>query len=233
VRFSELLSWPGFKKWLSGSAAPDPHAVAREARRQAEAALPAGERLNDSHVVVIGEGVPTPPNRLRRALFPEARSTSDVWLTRASKGEQFLYRLNPVNAAVDAFDNLGSSREQAMSGDWSTAAGQLAVALHPRAESLAVSVLMLSDRSLHLVHVQKSPDGRGVGPGVHYGWGVPLKRVAWLRKRNGARHGTHEIGFDDGSWVGVHFPVAGWGTLTEALTSLNGGSCPARQDPVP
>ncbi|GAA4075156.1 hypothetical protein [Streptomyces shaanxiensis] len=230
MRFSELRSWSGFKDWISGAAVPDHHAhhahhaIAREARIRARAALPAGERLTDSHVVAIGEGVPTPPNRMRRDLFSEARSTSDRWLTRAARTEQFLDRMNPVNAAVDAFDNRRKYKEQALFGDWGSAAGQMASALQPREECDAVSVLLLGDRGLHLVHVQMSPDGREVGPGIQYGWGVPRSRVAWIRKRNGARHGTHEIGFDDGSWVSVYFPVAGWGTLVEALANLNGGS---------
>ncbi|WP_143052582.1 hypothetical protein [Streptomyces sp. cf386] len=133
-----------------------------------------------------------------------------------------------MNAALDAFDSRGENKEQALHGDWGSAAGELAVALQPREGCDVVAVLLLGDSGLHLVHVQKSPDGRGVGPGVQYGWGVPSRRVAWIRKRNGARHGTHEIGFDDGSWVRGIFPVAGWGTLVEALANLNGGSTPAR-----
>lgn len=31
------------------------------------------------------------------------------------------------------------------------------------------------------------------------------------------RHGTHEIGFADGSWVTVFFPLGGWGALVEAF----------------
>lgn len=218
MRFSELLS-RGLKKWLSGFATPDPHAIAREARRRAEVALPTGERLSDSHVVAIGEGVPTPPAHLRPDLFPEARSTSEVWLDRAEKAERVLYRLNPVNAAVEAFDNRNGNREPAMSGGWDTAAGQLAAVLQPRTGSHAVSVLLLGACGLHLVHVQKSPDGLEVGPGVQHGWSVPLSRVAWFRKRDNVRHGTHVVGFDDGSWVSVHFPVAGWGTLVDALAN--------------
>ncbi|MCL8016827.1 hypothetical protein [Streptomyces sp. AS02] len=224
MRFSELLTWSGFKDWISGPAAPDHHAIAREARTRAKAALPARERLSDSHIVAIGEGVPTPPNRLRPDVFSEARSTSGRWLNHAARTEQFLDRINPVNAAVDAFDNRGKRKEQSLFGEWGSAAGHMARALQPREECHALSVLLLGDRGLHLVHVQNSPDGLEVGPGSRYGWGVPRARVAWIRKRNGARHGTHEIGFDDGSWVSVYFPVAGWGTLVEALANLNGGS---------
>ncbi|MFI6008461.1 hypothetical protein ACIBAG_06480 [Streptomyces sp. NPDC051243] len=219
MKFTDVLSWSGFKAWISG---PDHHAVAREARGPARAALPAGERPVDSHVVAIGEGVPTPPHRLRPDPFREAGSTADRLLARAGRAERLLDRLNPVNAAVDAFDNRGS--EQALSGDWPSIAGQLACALQPREGCHALSVLLLGDRGLHLVHVQKSPDGRKAGPGSRYGWGVPLTRVAWIRRRNGKKHGTHDIGFDDGSWLRVCFPVAGWGTLVNALADLNGGA---------
>jgi hypothetical protein len=218
-----LLSRSGFKAWIAGPSASDRHAIAREARMLAEAALPAGERLRDSHIVAIGEAVPTPPDRLRPHVFSEAGSTGDLWSARAEKAEQVLYRLNPVNAAVDAFDRRGRSREraQALSGDWGSAAGQMACALQPRADSDVLPVLLLGDRGLHVAHVQKSSDGHRVGPGVRYGWGVPLSRVTRFLKRDGTRHGTHELGFDDGSWVSVHFPVAGWGTLVEALSDLN------------
>ncbi|MEU0738326.1 hypothetical protein [Streptomyces sp. NPDC006134] len=225
MQFSAVLSWSGFKAWVFG---PDHHAVAREARGLASSALPAGERLVDSHVVVIGEGVPTPPGRLRADVFPDAGSATDRRLDRAAKAERFLDRMNPVNAVVDAFDDRGGRAEQTLSGGWESAAGQLACALQPRAGSNFVSVLLLGDRGLHVVHVQKSPNGHKAGPGTHYGWGVPLRRVTWFRKRNGAKHGTHEIGFDDGSWVRVLFPVAGWGTLVEALAGLDGGSSPVR-----
>ncbi|WP_031481485.1 hypothetical protein [Streptomyces bicolor] len=222
MKFADVVSWSGFKAWISG---PDHHAVAREARGLARAALPAGERLVDSHVVAIGEGVPTPPQRLRPDLFPEAGSTADRLLARAGRAGRVLDRLNPVNAAVDAIDNRG--REQALSGDWASAAGQLACALQPREGCDALSLLLLGDRGLHVIHVQKSPDGHKAGPGSQYGWGVPLTRVAWIRKRNGAKYGTHDIGFDDGSWVRVCFPIAGWGTLVEALANHSGGSSQA------
>lgn len=170
-------------------------------RPRAKTALPAGERLSGSHVVAIGKGVPTPPNRLRPDVFSEARPSSDRWLTRAAKAaEQVLGRLNPVNAALDAFDNRGKSGEQALFGDWGSAAGQMAIALQPCEECDVVSVLLPGNGGLLLVHVQKSPDGRGVGPGVRYGWGVPLRCVAWIRQQNGARHATHELGFDDESF---------------------------------
>ncbi|CAL9498602.1 hypothetical protein SUDANB6_03398 [Streptomyces sp. enrichment culture] len=223
MKFSEVLSWSGFTAWISG---PDHHAVAREALGWASSALPAGERPVDSHVVAIDEGVPAPPGGLRADVFPEAGSATDRRLDRAAKAERFLDRMNPVNAVVDAFDDRGGRAEQALSGSWESAAGQLACALRPRAGSNFVSVLLLGDHGLHVVHVQKSPDGRKVGPGTHYGWGVPLRRVTWIRKRDGAKHGTHEIGFDDGSRVRVLFPVAGWGTLVEALANRNDGSSP-------
>lgn len=178
--------------------------------------------------MAIDEGVPAPPGDLRADVFPEAGSATDRWLDRAAKAERFLDRMNPVNAVVDAFDDRGGRAEQALSGSWESAAGQLACALQPRAGGNFVSVLLLGDHGLHVVHVQKSPDGRKVGPGTHYGWGAPLRRVAWIRKRDGAKHGTHEIGFDDGSWVRVLFPVAGWGTLVEALAGLDDGSSPVR-----
>lgn len=196
------------------------HAVAREAVRRAGAALPAGERLVDSHVVESGEGVPTPPNRLRPVVFPQAEAATGGWLLRADKAERVLDRLNPVNAAVDAFHHRGRAGARALTGDWGSAAGQLTCALRPRDERDAVSVLVLGDRGLHVIHVRKSPDGRSVVPGTRYGWGVPLGRVALFRRRNDVKHGTHEIGFDDGSRVSVFFPVTGWGTLSEALAGL-------------
>ncbi|MBA2944915.1 hypothetical protein [Streptomyces himalayensis] len=223
MKFSEVLSWSGFKTWVSG---PDHHAVAREARERAGSALPAGERLEDSHVVVIGEGVPAPPSRLRPDVFPGARSTTDRWLSHADNAERVLDRLNPVNAAVDAFDDRGSGKGQAMSGDWGSVAGQMACSLQPREGSGVVSVLVLGDHGLHVVHVQKSPDGRKTGPAVQYGWGVPRGRISWCRNRKDVKHGTHEIGFDDGSWVRILFPVSGWGTLAEALANSPGGSGP-------
>ena len=221
MKFSEVLSWSGLKSWVSG---PDPHAVAREAGGRAGSALPAGERLVDSHVVAIGEGVPIPPNRLRPEAFPAARSTTDRLLDRAAGTERVMDRLNPVNAAVDAFDDRGGRAAQALSGDWESVAGRLARTLQPRDDRAAVSVLLLGDRGLHVVHVQKSPDGRKVESGLHRAWSEHRERVAWFRKRNDLGHGTHEIGFDDGSSVRVVFPVAGWGTLADALTGLGGGS---------
>lgn len=217
MKFSEVLSRSGFKAWISG---PDRHAVAREAVRRAGAALPAGEQPVDSHVVESGEGVPTPPDRLRPVVFPQAESATDRWLDRADKAERVLDRLNPVNAAVDAFDHRGRAGARALVGDWGSVAGQLTCALRPRDERDVVSVLLLGDRGLHVVHARKSPDGRSVAPGTQYGWGVPLGRVVLFRKRNDVKHGTHEIGFDDGSRVSVFFPVAGWGTLSEALAGL-------------
>ncbi|MEU6348077.1 hypothetical protein ABZ896_01970 [Streptomyces sp. NPDC047072] len=220
MKFSEVLSWSGFKTWISGAERPDPHAVARAAREQARVALPAVERLVDSHVVAIGDGAPVPPARMRPDVFPEAGSTTDRVLAHADRTERVLDRLNPVNAAMDAFDNRGGRTEQALSGDWGSTAGQLACALQPREDAGVVSVLLLGHRGLHVVHVQRSPDGRTAGPAVKYGWGVPVDQVAWFRKRTDAPHGTHDIAFSDGSRVSICFPVAGWGTLAEGLSDL-------------
>lgn len=224
MKFSNVFSWSGLRNWVLGPSAPDHHALAREARERAQASLPLGERLVDSHVVAIGEGVPAPPTSMRPNVFPKAVSTGDRWIARAQKTEDLLDRLNPVNAAVDAFDNRGKTKETTLSGDWESMAGHMARVLQPREECDATSVLLLTDHALHVVHVQKSPDGRAVGPGVQYGWGVPRRHVTWVRKRNNAKHGTHEIGFDDGSWTSFFLPVAGWGTLVAALTDLNSGS---------
>jgi hypothetical protein len=142
----------------------------------------------DSGVVESGEGVPTPPDRLRPVGFPQAEAATGRWLLRADKAERVLDRLNPVNAAVDAavdaFDHRGRAGARALTGDWGSAAGQLTCALRPRDERDAVSVLVLGGRGLHVIHVRKSPDGRSVVPGTQYGWGVPLGRVALFRKRN-------------------------------------------------
>ncbi|CQR61184.1 Hypothetical Protein sle_17220 [Streptomyces leeuwenhoekii] len=159
-------------------------------------------------------------------MFPQAEAATDRWLLRADKAERVLDRMNPVNAAVDAFDHRGRAGARALTGDWGSAAGQLTCALRPRDERHAVSVLVLGDRGLHVIHVRKSPDGRSVVPGAQYGWGVPLGRVALFRKRNDVKHGTHEIGFNDGSRVSVFFPVAGWGTLSEALAGLGSAAGP-------
>ncbi|MYW65953.1 hypothetical protein GTY65_18100 [Streptomyces sp. SID8379] len=213
MKFSEVLSWPGLKSWLSG---PDPHAVARAARELAGSALPAGERVVDSHVVAIGEGVPLPPYRLRPEAFPAARSATDRGLDRVAETERVLDRLNPFNAAVGALDGRGGGAEPGLVGGWESAAGRLGRVLQPR-EAHAASVLLLGDRGVHVVHVRKSPDGRQVEPGPHYAWGAPRASVVWFRERGAVKHGTHELGFDDGSWVRVFFPVAGWGTLAKAL----------------
>ncbi|MFK8850286.1 hypothetical protein [Streptomyces sp. Ac-502] len=209
-----LMSWSGFKAWLSP---PDRHALAREAKGRAAALLPPAETLVDGHTVEPGERVPEPPAAHRVDAFGRRPKAGDRLLAGAWRAEQLLDRINPVNAAVDAWDRRSADRDAQWYGGWQSAAGRLAAALRPRTEQKYLSVLLLTGGGMHVVRVQLSSDGKKVAGAVEHAYAVARQDITWLRDRGDVRHGTHEIGFADGSWVTVFFPLGGWGTLVEAF----------------
>ncbi|MGP3981256.1 hypothetical protein [Streptomyces sp. KR80] len=94
-------------------------------------------------------------------------------------------------------------RGKPLKGGWNSLAGQLAIALHPRAKTTGVlQVLQLTERRLHVVYVQHGRQKGDIGV-VEPGWSTDVRQVAWLRDRTAVYHDTYEIGFEDGSWVRV------------------------------
>ncbi|MEU2789852.1 hypothetical protein [Streptomyces sp. NPDC007100] len=204
--------WSGLKAWVTP---PDRHALVREAKARAAALLPPGETVVDGHTVEPGERVPQPPKPYRVDAFGIRPTAGDRVLNGAERVELALDRVNPFNAALDAWDRRGEDRSAQWHGGWQSAAGRLAAALRPRTEKKYLSVLLLTGVGLHVVRVQLSPDGKKVAGAVEHAYAVARQDITWLRDRKDVRHGTHEIGFADGSWVTVFLPLGGWGTLVE------------------
>ena len=107
-----------------------------------------------------------------------------------------------------------------LSGSWESLAGQLAAVLRPRCSFRYLSVLLVTDQHLHVVRVRLAGNRREPMAGaeaVEYAWRVERRQIAWVRNRTDVRHGTHEVGFVDGSWVTFAFTVGGYGPVVADL----------------
>ncbi|UNO38678.1 hypothetical protein [Streptomyces sp. MST-110588] len=206
--------WSGLKEWVRP---PDRHAVLREAKARAAALLPPGEVVVDGHTVEPGERVPEPPKPYRVDAFGIRPTVGDRVFNGVNRIDLVLDRLNPFNAAMDAWDRRNEDRSAQWYGGWPSAAGRLAAALRPRTEEKYLSVLLLTGTEMHVIRVQLSHDRKKVAGAVEHAYAVARQDITWLRDRKDVRHGTHEIGFADGSWVTVFFPLGRWGTLVEAF----------------
>ncbi|MEN2417073.1 hypothetical protein AABB02_03090 [Streptomyces rimosus] len=213
MRIGKAL-WSGLKAWVTP---PDRHALLREAKARAAALLPPGETVVDGHTVEPGERVPQPPKPYRVDAFGLRPRTTDRLLNGAERVDLALDRINPFNAAMDAWDRRGEDRSAQWHGGWESAAGRLAAALRPRTEEKYLSVLLLTGGGLHVMRVRLTSDGKKVADAAEPAYAIARQDITWLRDRKDVRHGTHEIGFADGSWVTVFLPLGGWGSLVEAF----------------
>ncbi|MGY5128337.1 hypothetical protein [Streptomyces nigrescens] len=209
--------WAAVKGWLSG---PDRQALARAVKERAAAVLPSGERVVAGHPVEAGERLPEPPRRFRQQAFSAQRTTGDRLVDGMGRAEEGLDRLNPVNVVVDRWDDRHHPDTPQLSGGWESLAGQLAAVLRPRCSFRYVAVLLVTDHHLHVVRVRLAGNRREPMAGaeaVECAWRVERRQVAWVRNRTDVRHGTHEVGFVDGSWVTFAFTVGGYGPVVETF----------------
>ncbi|WP_407286718.1 hypothetical protein [Streptomyces sp. BP-8] len=216
MTFADEL-WSGLTSALVPT---DRHALARAAKERAAAVLPPGERVVAGHPVEAGERLPEPPRRFRREAFSAQRTTGDRLVDGMGRAEGALHRLNPVNAVVDGRDDRHHREGPQLSGGWESLGGQLAAVLRPRASFRYLSVLLVTDHRLHVVRVRLAADRREPRAGadaVEYAWRVERRQVSWLRNRTDVRHGTHEVGFVDGSWMTFAFTVGGYGPVVETF----------------
>ncbi|WP_329176576.1 hypothetical protein OG754_24900 [Streptomyces decoyicus] len=216
MKFADEL-WSGLKSALVPT---DRHALARAAKERAAAVLPPGERVVAGHPVEAGEQLPEPPRQFRQQAFSAQRTTGDRLVDGMGRAEWGLHRLNPVNAVVDRWDDRHHPGTPQLSGGWESLAGQLAAVLRPRCSFRYLSVLLVTDQHLHVVRVRLAGNRREPMAGaeaVEYAWRVERRQVAWVRNRTDVRHGTHEAGFVDGSWVTFAFTVGGYGPVVETF----------------
>ncbi|MGW1376618.1 hypothetical protein ACWD6P_20445 [Streptomyces sp. NPDC002446] len=218
MRFADEL-WSGLKSGLKSALVPtDRYALARAVTERAAAVLPPGERIVAGHPIEAGEQLPEPPRHFRQEAFSAQRTTGDRLADGMSRAEWGLHRLNPVNAVVDRWDDRHDTPQ--MAGGWESLGGQLAAVLRPRCSFRYLSVLLVTERHLHVVRVRLASNRREPKAGadaVEYAWRVERRQTDWLRNRTDVRHGTHEVGFVDGSWVTFAFTVGGYGPVVETF----------------
>ncbi|MGX7762761.1 hypothetical protein ACWQ06_29395 [Streptomyces angustmyceticus] len=215
MRFADKL-WTGLKDAV---VPVDRHALARAVTERAAGVLPPGERVVAGHPVEAGEQLPEPPRQFRQQAFAAQRTAGDRLVDGMGRAEWGLHRLNPVNAVVDRFDDRHSDSPQ-LSGGWRSTAGQLAAALRPRCSFRYLSVLLVTDHQLHLVRVRLAGNRREPMAGaqaVEHAWRAERRQAVWVRNRTDVRHGTHEAGFADGSWVTFAFTVGGYGPVVDTF----------------
>ncbi|MGI5258097.1 hypothetical protein [Streptomyces angustmyceticus] len=215
MTFADKL-WTGLKDAV---VPVDRHALARAVTERAAGVLPSGERVVAGHPVEAGEQLPEPPRQFRQQAFAAQRSAGDRLVDGMGRAEWGLHRLNPVNAVADRFDDRHGDSPQ-LSGGWRSTAGQLAAALRPRCSFRYLSVLLVTDHQLHLVRVRLAGNRREPMAGaqaVEHAWRAERRQAVWVRNRTDVRHGTHEAGFADGSWVTFAFTVGGYGPVVDTF----------------
>ncbi|MFG2140319.1 hypothetical protein [Streptomyces sp. NPDC048650] len=175
----------------------------KEARERAATALPAGERLVQSEVVLPGRKLPKPWRWNRPRVLAGHRLPGDRW-EGAKRAFWSIFRI--LDALLEPIPDLFGARRRKgkpLKGGWDSLAGGLATALWPRVPTTdALPVLQLTDRRLHLSYVQRGRR-RGELGGTEPGWSVAADRVAWVRHRTDIDADTFEFGFTDGSWARV------------------------------
>ena len=216
MTFADKL-WTGLK---SAVVPVDRHALARAATERAAAVLPPGERVVAGHPIEAGEQLPEPPRQFRHQAFAAQRTAGDRLVDGMGRAERGLHRLNPVNAVVDRFDDRHHRDTLQLSGGWQSLAGQLAAALRPRCSFRYLPVLLVTEQHLHVVRVRLAGNRRepmAGAPAVEHAWRAERRQAAWVRNRTDVRHGTHEAGFTDGSWVTFAFTVGGYGPVVDTF----------------
>ncbi len=186
----------------------------RQALERAAALLPPGERLAGAHHTGLFDRMPRPRRKRCPVVFQGKRMPGD----RLARFLGFALLVasiewKPVDAAVEAVTERERFKGQPFFGGWDSLAGQLAGALRPRAKTGVETVLLLTDRRMHVAYVQHSLLTRRLGSQAAPGWSVDLGQLAWVRDRSDLRGGTHEIGFVDGSWATVRFAGSGWSSF--------------------
>lgn len=183
----------------------------RRALGLAAGVLPPGERLVGSHHIGPFPGMPRPRKRRRPVVLRGRRMPGDRLARLLGVFAAVLsVEWNPVEAAVEAVTERERHKGQPFFGGWDSLAGQLALAVLPRAKTGVEPVLALTDRELHLVYVHHGLLTRRLGEHAEPGWSVGLGQLAWIRDRSDLKGGTFELGFVDGSWATVRFAGSGW-----------------------
>ncbi|MFD7297913.1 hypothetical protein ACFV9W_31905 [Streptomyces sp. NPDC059897] len=172
--------------------------------------LPPGTHVHAATVVHPGPRLRRPTRRHRPRVLVGERLPGDRW-AGFKRGIWGIFRLYDIVAPdLDPFWWMHRNRTRRagkpLTGGRGSLAGRLASALYPRVPTTgAATVLLLTDRDVTLVYVQRSRRGDRLGA-AEAGWSVPARDLVSVTHQPQAGADACDLTFSDQSVVRVNCP---------------------------
>lgn len=178
----------------------------RNPRLRLTNALPAGETVLGVTSIHSGEGLNTPPRRLRPIVYRGHHNRCGPIVHFVELLDRlFHWKIGESTTGDPSKRDWYKRKKMALFGDWDSLAGTLTRSLFPRSRVTIETLMAVTERHLYVFWGEYFLPRRGEPLQPVLGWSTSRENLHWVRHRKDRSKGTYELGFTDGSWARVSF----------------------------